>query len=519
MSQETNRQNLELRYAAIAEIQRRVAEAPLLFYKPHTKQQIFHDQGKSKRRRLFLGGNRSGKTMGGRHEAIAHAYGYRFWEVPGLKLVNGDLPPRDTIPTQYWIRRHDGIPIRVPNVGMVISGLPRQRGIGQNIYPAMYEMLPEVVRKNLKVIKGAGGVPEYLDLPNGSRTLFASREQEDMSFEGFVLDWAWFDEPNRQSLFSAVWARLFDFQGPAWFTMTPLEAECAWLYRSWYLERPDDVGVVEVSMKDNPANTEEMIRQFAENGEYTDRERKARLFGAFEFLGNRVLDVFNPTIHVVKAFQPPPDWIHGITVDPHHKRPSFMLWWAYNPATKVRHYYKEWPVEDFFKMKEGGLTPAEYAAIIRNAEGRTRVRVRVCDPRFGKAEHSRHGFHETSWVNLMAQYGLNFDANVPNVGTIEYGLQVINDRLRYDKNFPIGPTNQPRIVVHDNLLNLVTACMNFAFMSSPEGKEPHQKVSEEFKDPIDCMRYTELYPIPVTLDEALSLQSFTGDDLRNANAY
>lgn len=514
------RQALEAQYAAVAELQRRIAEAPLLFYQPHPKQRIFHDQGKTKRRRLFLGGNRSGKTLGGRHEAVAHSYGYRFWEVPNLQLgVDGDLPPRDQIPTKYWIRRHDGIPVRVPNVGMIISGLPRQRGIGQNIWPALYEMLPAAVRRQLKVIKGAGGVPEYADLPNGSRWLFASREQEDMSFEGFVLDWAWFDEPNRQSLFSAVWARLFDYHGPAWFTMTPLEAECAWLYRSWYLERPDDVGVVEVSMKDNPANTEEMIRTFAENGEYTDREKKARVFGAFEFLGNRALDVFDPSIHVCQAFLPPADWIHGLTVDPHHKRPSYMVWWAFNAASNTRHYYREWPTSDFFKMKEGGLTPAEYAAIIRNAEGARIARVRIVDPRFGKAEHQRHGFHETSWVNLMAQYGLNFDANVPNTGSIDYGLQVITDRMRYDKNFPIGPSNHPKIYIHDGLANMVTACMNFAFTDAKEGKEPHQSVSEEFKDPIDAMRYTELYPLPVTLMEALSLQPFTPETLRAANDY
>lgn len=514
------RQELEQKYAAIAEVQRRLAEAPVLFYSPSEKQKIFHEQGKTKRRRLLLGGNRSGKTMCGRHEAIAHAYGYRFWEVPDLKLTEeGDLPPRDQIPTQFWIRRHDGIPVRVPNVGMVVSGLPRQRGIGQNIYPAMYEMLPAAVRRRMKVMKGAGGVPEFLDLPNGSRILFASKEQEDMTFEGFVLDWAWFDEPVRKSLFSAVWARLFDFQGPAWFTMTPLEAECAWLYQSWYLERPDDVGVVEVSMKDNPVNTPEMIQAFADNGEYTDREKKARLFGAFEFLGNRVLDVFDPSVHVCKAFLPPYEWIHGITVDPHHKRPSYMVWWAYNPASKTYHFYREWPTFDFFKAKEGGLTPAEYATIIRNAEGPMRIRARVCDPRFGKAEHQRHGFHETSWVQLMAKYGLIFDANVPNTGTLDYGHQKLVDLLRYDKNFPLSPTNHPRIYVHDGLVNMVTACMNYAFTDTREGKEPYQSVSDEFKDPVDAMRYTVLYPIPVTLDEALAMQQFTGDQLREANSY
>jgi hypothetical protein len=54
---------------------------------------------------------------------VGYAYGYRFWEVPGLKLTpGGDLPPRDNVPVKHWIRRHDGIPIRVADVADVAIG-------------------------------------------------------------------------------------------------------------------------------------------------------------------------------------------------------------------------------------------------------------------------------------------------------------------------------------------------------------------------------------------------------------
>lgn len=513
----------------VDEIKRRQSEAPMLFYhrmlQKHVKQQAFLNAGKTYRRRLFLGANRCGKTTASRHEALAHVYGYRYWEIPGLRLKNGDLPPREEIPPQHWVRRTDGIPIRVPNVGMILSGLPRQRGIGQNIFPGLLEVLPVALRSGrLHVLKGAQGVPDYMVFPNGSKILFASEEQDDMSFEGFVLDWAGVDEPCSQSKYSALWARLMDYCGSIWFTMTPLGVKSAWLYQSMYLDPPKDVFVVEVQQRDNPGLTEEQIRAFEENGEYTERERQARLYGRFEFLGDRVFESFNPEVHVIPGFMPPKEWVHGCTVDPHHKRPSFVVWWAYDPTTKTRHYYREWPTVKefgpFHKLLKGGLPLRDLAALVVAAEGPVRARVRVCDPRFGKAEHQRHGYHETSWVTLMEQYGLHFDANVPNTGSIEYGVGVIEDRLRYDKNFPISPTNHPRIYIHSACENVATAFMNFAYTDVEDAvKGLYRKVSEEFKDPIDAVRYTELYPVPCTESEIAGLQRFSEQDLRRENEY
>jgi hypothetical protein len=192
----SERELLERRYLALVELARRQSEAPLLFVRDkiraHPKQREFLDAGRTHRRRLVLGGNRSGKSWVSRIEAIAHSLGYRFYDIPDLKLApNGDLPPREQVPLQYWIRRHDGIPIRVPNTGMIVSGLPRLRGIGQNMFPGLHELLPEAVRSGrlpYQVLKGAQGVPDWMQLPNGSKIVFATDEQDLMTFEGFTLD-------------------------------------------------------------------------------------------------------------------------------------------------------------------------------------------------------------------------------------------------------------------------------------------------------------------------------------------
>lgn len=513
-------------YLSARELETRYQRAPLLSYRHmlvrHHKQRLFHEAGKTHRRRLFLGGNRSGKTTGGVNEARAHAYGYRYWEVPGLSLhPTGDLPPREQIPTQYWTRRADGIPTRIPSVGMVVSGLPRLRGIGETIFPKLFDDLPEALRAqklDFKVARGAQSVPDWVKFPNGSRILFATEEQDDSSFEGFVLDYAWVDEPIRRSIYNALWTRLMDFQGPIWFTLTPLGAKGAWMYNALYLSPPSDVFITEVSQRDNPGLSEAQIVEFESNGEWTESEKASRLYGRFQILGDRVFERFDPAVHVIPSHPIPRDWVHLLSVDPHHKRPAFMVWLAIDPARETYHCFREWPHTEFPKLRAGGLTPGEYASLIRTTEGRRESDGYFCDPRFGKAEHQRHGFKETSWVELMADYGVEFDANIPNTGDIEYGHQVIQDLLAYDKNFPIGPSNRPRLLIHDCCENVARSFLNYGYIDTDNPiRGLHRKVSEEYKDPIDALRYGVLAPPPVTNKQYRALQVYDESALAAEN--
>lgn len=357
-----------------------------------------------------------------------------------------------------------------------------------------------------------------MDFPNGSRVLFASDEQEDTSFEGFILDWCWVDEPIRQSLFSAVWARLHDFQGSIWFTLTPLGGKAAWLHEMMILGDRTDASVTTVHMGDNPANTPEKIQSFIAGGEFTESELKSRLKGEFEHLSDRVFAAFNPTVHVCKGFLPPESWIHVQVTDPHHARPAATVWFALNPESGTYHFYREWPDEPVSRQRGGALPPAEYASLLRNVEGRRIPRYRVCDPRFGKAEYTVNGYTNTCFAEVMAQYGINFDTNVPNTGRIEYGHEVINDLLRYDTKFPIGPSNHPRLYIHEGCENLIRSFLNYTYTNT---KDPHKemftKVSEEWKDLVDCVRYGVLWPIPATAAQVDKMQTVTAAQLREHN--
>jgi hypothetical protein len=396
------------------------------------------------------------------------------------------------------------------------------RGIGQNVWPKLWEALPEAYRTKksvFKVMRGAQSVPEWCQFPNGSKIIFGSEEQDDAAFEGFVADWWWCDEPVRQAIYSAMQARLIANMGSQWFTLTPLGARSAWMI-PFYLEPPDNTFVLDVDQSDNPAMTEDKRKAFRESLRCPEREMAARLHGTFEVLGDRVFEEYDPSVHVIDEFMPPRDWVHGLTVDPHHKRPAYMVWWAYDANSRTYYFYREWPTDDFFAARSGGLQPQEYAALIRNIEGRTKVHCRVCDPRFGKAQHQRHGFSETSWVRLMAEFGLIFDARVPNTGSIEYGHQVMESALHYNKDFELGPTNAPRLYITRNCRNLDRAMRNYGFLDVKDPiKGLFRKVSEEFKDPIDAVRYTLLYGIPPTVDQMKSMQHVTEDMLNDFNEW
>lgn len=454
--------------------------------------------------------------------ALAAALGYRFWEVPGLKLTqDGDLPPRDLVPMKHWTRRADGLPMKVPNLGVVITGLKRSIGIGENIWPALRAFVPDswrAERHHFKAVKGPLGTPENLTFPNGSKILFLSEEQEDWCFEGFVADWCWVDEPVRQAIMNAMQARLMANSGPMWFTLTPLGARSAWMLP--YLDGTDrESKTITVTQTDNPGLTDEQRRAFASNPNWTDREKRARLYGEFEVLGDRVFDMFESSVHVVPPRSLSRKLIHGMTVDPHHRKPAYMVWWTFEPSTRAYHFYREWPNDrDFFRATDGGLTPPQYAALIRGVETRLPALHRICDPRFGPSEHTQHGVKSTCWVDSMAELGLRFSCDVPNIRTIEYGHQVINDLLHYDRNFPVSPTNSPRLTIASECKNLIKAFQMYGFIDVKDAvKGLFRKVSEEFKDPIDAVRYTVLWPVPATKEQVDELQWITPERLAEEN--
>ena len=517
-SELSREQKLEM-LALLEETQRRRLEAPLLFYRPASpKHARLHDSGA--RRKVLNGGNKSGKTYWTVAHALAHACGYFFWKVPDLRLdaTTGFLPPRDVIDPQYWVLNGAGAPLKLPNAGVLVTGLQRQQGIGEIIWPVFEELLPPATKAHpeYSVVK-VQGVPIKLRLPGGSTISFLSAEQDEISFEGTLLQWAGIDEPVKPFVYNGLWRGLAIDSGPVWFTLTPLTARCTWIYNSIVKPRHTDVLCINVRQEDNPYFSEEARRAFASNTSWTDAEKKARLYGEWEALGSRVIHNWDSAVHVVPARALPPDWVRGHVVDPHHVRPAACLWYAISPAG-VYHFYREWPTEPFVGLTSGGKTPTEYAILFRNIEGARPPHFRVADPRFGKAEGNYHGIAMTSWADQMAECGMPFDTRVPGVGRVEIGEQKIIELLRYDRSHPISPTNMPKILVHDVCENLIAAFENYGLVGDRDPtKGVTEKRSEEYKDFIDCVRYSILYGQPVT-EIDVDAPNYIEDALSKENA-
>lgn len=517
-----SREEKEATLDALQERERRRRAAPMLYWRPYPKQATFLQQflQPGKRIGVVRGANKVGKTTLGVSLGLAYSYGYRFWEVPGLRLdvETGDLPPREEVDPKYWIRRADGIPIRVPNVGFVVTGLARERGIGQVIAPVLEDLLPPSVRahKNFRWTRGPQGVVTFCSLPNGSSWIFGSSDQDQLTMEGTRCDWAWCDEPVPPFVFNGIWRGLAIDYGSIFFSLTPLGAKAAWMYQKWIRNTPEDVVATRLVMADNPYLSKAAIKEFEENGEWSDSEKAARTQGEFESLGNRVFHTWDANVHVIPARALPKEWRQYQVVDPHHARPPYVLWAKRNPISGAFEIFREYPAGDFHKMRTGGKPPTELAIAFRSIEGNDPPHVRIADPRFGKAESSFQGYRQTSWAQRMEECGLYYDTRVPGIARIETGEQKIVDLLRYDKNFPIGPSNTPKILVHSSCPNLIMAMESYGILPARDvTKGDQEKRSEEFKDPCDALRYLVLFEETADISNVSSF--FSQSDLENEN--
>jgi hypothetical protein len=494
----------------------------MLFFRPTQKQSELLNHPETARFLVVLGANKIGKTWLGINWDLGNSYGYRYWEVPDLKLDprTGDLPAREEIPPRYWIRHSNGIPIQVPNTGMVVTGLPRERGIGQIIWPCYEHFVPPSVQKNWKVTKGPQGVATHLRLPNGSEVIFSTADQDPLSFEGTRIQWAHCDEPVKPFVFNGLCRGLMIDNGSILFTLTPLGVDAAWMNMRFCNPASDLVmqglvHLVRAKISDNPYLTREHWEQFAASGEWTDAERKARLEGEFESLGNRLIHTFDPSVHVIPAFSLPRDWIRGMTVDPHHSRAPAIAWWRKSPDG-IYHFYREWPDDLITKTKRRAMPPTELAIFLRNIEADQPAQVRIADPRFGKAKFTSHGKQQAAWVDLMGEQGLKFDARIPDIATIEIGETKLCDMFRWDSTFPISPTNTPKIFIHDTCPNLIASLNNYGLLPHHDATRGEAKRSEEWKDMIDVMRYTVLYPI---VDTESVRDMYSDEDWYEENNY
>ena len=202
-------------------------------YVPSEKQKQF--QSMKNKDRLYIGGNRSGKSLGSTIEAIwwlTHTHPYR-------KTPEG--------------------PVR----GRVVA-VDFLNGVDKIILPLYKQWLPKKYLIDGSWEASYSRERHVLTLNNGSFVEFMSQDQDLDKFAGSSRHFIHFDEECPKSVFLECLARLVDTNGDWWMSQTPV-AGMEWIFDDIYIpakEGTKDIGIVEASMEDNPSLTKEAIDRY-----------------------------------------------------------------------------------------------------------------------------------------------------------------------------------------------------------------------------------------------------------------
>jgi phage terminase large subunit-like protein len=294
-------------------------------YVPHNKQTMFHTS--AKKARLYIGGNRSGKSVGGVVEDL-------WW-------VTGRHPHR-----------------QIPDKTI------RGRVIGVDFINGIQGILLPIFKRWIVPSDLQGGSWEQswnnaerkLTLENGNELDFKSYDQDLDKHAGTSRDFVHFDEEPPKSIFIENLVRLIDTGGSWWITMTPVEG-MTWVYKElyepWFQGKRHDIDVIKVDMSDNPyLSPEEKLGLLAFLG---DDDREKREHGTFVPRGGLVFPQFQESVHAtLHGWRPPSDWLVYHSLDHGFNNPTASLHHAVSPngqsvVTFHEHYKRETIVEQHAK--------------------------------------------------------------------------------------------------------------------------------------------------------------------------
>jgi phage terminase large subunit-like protein len=438
----TNEMLMELREG----IKKQINRPNLYAYTPHKKQRLFHKS--EKHTKLYIGGNRSGKTTGGVVEDIFWAMGrHPFRKVP-------DGPTRGRVAAVDFIQGVEKIIL--PEFGRWVPPSFLIDGSWEQSYS-----------KSLRT----------LTLTNGSFIEFMSYDQDLDKFAGTSRHWTHYDEEPPKHVFNECEARLVDTGGSSWLTMTPVEG-MSWVYDDLYHPGKElgdpDIEVIEVDMLDNPHVSKEAAERFLRTLDKDERE--AREHGKFVQLGGRVFKQFSKDTHVVESFTPPLDWEWYVSIDHGFNNPTAMLWHAVSPKDEVITFSEHYKSE---------MTVAEHAAVFhaRNAM-LGRVPDVICgDP----AMHQRSAITGTSIIQEYADNGVYISTEgIPR--DVQVGVNRMTGYLR------LNPDNKCHWHITENCDALINEMLRLRWKTWANRKgqyenNKHEQIHKKDDHACDSARY------------------------------
>jgi PBSX family phage terminase large subunit len=293
-----------------------------LSYEPMDKQLDFHKS--DCKIRLYIGGNRSGKSYGSVAECI-------WWAL-------GNHPYRSTP--------------RPPIMGRVV-GVDFPNGCEKILFPIFKKLCPEEGLAGGNWDRAYSKGTRVLTFKNGSTIEFMSADQAVDKFAGSSRHFCYFDEEPPKSVYTECQARLVDTDGDSWISMTPVLG-ITWMYDDLY--KNDDVFKINSSTLENRYLSTDAIGRFMKTLD-SDTDVDIRIYGKFVALSGLIFNMFDPNVHIIKVsdFHPKPPLQIYVGMDFGIHNPNAFLWNAIFPSGEI---------VTFFEVYESEKTIPEMVEII-----------------------------------------------------------------------------------------------------------------------------------------------------------
>lgn len=438
-----------------------------LQYKPHLKQLMFH--ASQKKGRQYIGGNRSGKTTGG---------------------INEDI---------WWLRgQHPHRKVPEPPVIGRITTVDFKNGAEKIIIPNLSQWVPPSLLINGSWSDSYNARTHTLHLANNSELEIMSYDQELEKFAGVPRHFIHFDEEPPKDIFEECRARLVDYGGSWWMTMTPVEG-MTWTFDEIYEKAINGgnplIDIIRVNIQENTYLDPESIIDVLSG--YDEEGVKIRGTGEYVAIGGLVFKHFDPDVHVISPGIPPASWTHYMSLDAGYNNPTAILWHAVSPSGEVityaEHYRSEWTVSQHAEAilaKEAVLREKNIVPFLKIADPAIRQRQQTTGLSI-QIEYAQKG------VNLAL--GAKRDVNA--------GLDKMNDYLRLGKWF-----------ITEDCPNLIREMRSYkrSQYSTSKMREKHNKKEEPQKKndhAIDSTRYFYSYMPELIAEEVKKGPSLNRDQI------
>ena len=432
---------------------------PLLKYRPHDKQKLYH--AIESLLGGFLGGNRSGKTTAGVVDNLIQTIPVEF------------LPP--------WLevyKRHDNE--QGPyHCRVVVADLTYQ--LEQVMLPKIREWCPRDAFYKGTWDKAYNGRLRTLTFADGSTWDFLTHDMELVNFGGAAKHRIHFDEepPGRkgQEIYDESFARIVDYGGDIRFTMTPLLG-LSWTYHLLTDRgRPkvgEDCVTITVDMDDNPHLNPKVKQAFLSG--LSEGARAARKSGLFVHFAGLIYPQFDKARHTIPAVDlprrrdgsPEPDVYVGI--DPGINHPTGVVWVAVFPDDR-------WEVIRSFKLS--GATIGQIAGMIHatNEEMKVTPRWYVIDP-------SARNKNQQTGRSVQMEFIDHGIVTMAGQNDRRAGFNRVRELLERDVD------GQPALTLHAGNDELVAEFEEYRWKtnraSEDAGREEPVKINDDI---IDALRY------------------------------